>query len=84
MDLAPAWSRDGQELAFIRAEVQPGVDGTHARAVAVVPDAYSVEWHPDGQVLLVSAFAREDGTVLVVDLDTGDATRIAEHATFAA
>ena len=29
-------------------------------------------------------FAREDGTILVVDLDTGDATRIAEHATFAA
>lgn len=28
LDLAPAWSRDGQELAFIRAEVQP--DGSRA------------------------------------------------------
>jgi WD40 repeat protein len=49
-----------------------------------VPDAYGVEWHPHGDVLLVSTFAREDGTVLLVDLGTGNATQIARHATFAA
>jgi dipeptidyl aminopeptidase/acylaminoacyl peptidase len=95
VDVAPAWSPDGRELAFIRAKVQPdgrrattvwvvGADGTHPREVAAVPDAYGVEWHPDGDALLVSTFTSEDGTVLLVDLDTGNATRVAEHATFAA
>jgi Tol biopolymer transport system component len=94
-DIAPAWSWDSQRLAFIRAEPPAAgprattvwvvsAEGEHPRAVAEVPDAHSVAWHPDGEMLLVSTFAAEDGTVTLVDLDTGTATQIAEHATFAA
>lgn len=94
-DVAPAWSWDSQQLAFIRAEPPAsgpqsktvwvvGADGTHPRAVTAVPDAHSLGWHPDGEMLLVSTFAAEDGTVWLVDIDAGTATPIAEHATFAA
>ncbi|MFP3907412.1 MAG: TolB family protein [Acidimicrobiales bacterium] len=95
LELAPAWSRDGQQLAFIRAERRSvgnqattiwvvGADGAHPRQVAAVPDAHSVTWHPEGEMLLVSTFAREDGAVWLVDLATATATQVAEHATFAA
>jgi Tol biopolymer transport system component len=94
-DVAPAWSSDGRMLAFIRADVQPdgsrttavwvvGADGSNGRAVASVPDAHSLQWHPDRDLLLVSSFAREDGSVALVDVDAGSVTQIAEHATFAA
>jgi dipeptidyl aminopeptidase/acylaminoacyl peptidase len=94
-DTAPAWSWDGQQLAFIRGDLSAsgpeattvwvvGADGTHPRAVTAVPDAHSVGWHPDGEMLLVSTFSLEDGTVWLVDIRTGTATQVAEHATFAA
>jgi Tol biopolymer transport system component len=94
-DVAPAWSSDGQMLAFIRADVQSdgsrttavwvvGADGSNGRAVASVPDAHSLQWHPGHDLLLVSSFAQEDGSVALVDVDTGSVTQIAEHAVFAA
>lgn len=94
-DVAPAWSPDGRTLAFIRAERQPDrsstttvwiadADGSNARQVAAVPDAHSLDWHPDGNQLLVSSFAAEDGGVALVAVDSGEVRQIAEHATFAA
>lgn len=94
-DVAPAWSSDGRALAFIRADVRPdgsrttaiwvvGADGSNGRAVASVPDAHSLQWSPGRDLLLVSSFAREDGSVALVDVDSGTVTQIAEDATFAA
>jgi dipeptidyl aminopeptidase/acylaminoacyl peptidase len=82
-------------LAFIRAVSQPdgdrttavwvvGEDGSNARPVAPVPDAHSLQWHPDGNLLLVNSFGAEDGNMTLVDVGSGDVRLIAEHATFAA
>lgn len=94
-DTAPAWSPDGRQLAFVRAVREPDgsrattvwvvdADGPHARPVAAWPDAHSLAWHPDGERILVSAFAYEDGNVGLLEVESGDATQIADHATFAA
>lgn len=58
--------------------------GTNARAVAAVPYAHSVAWHPKGESLLVSSFAREDGALSLVEVETGEVRQIAEHAGLAA
>jgi Tol biopolymer transport system component len=79
-DYAPAWSPDMRQVAFAREERRPDgntatavwtvrADGTGARAVvADLPRVSSIQWHPDGDSLLVSA----DGAVLVVDPATGE------------
>ena len=94
-DIAPAWSADGRMIAFVRAEWQPdgsrvttvwvvSADGSNARPIAPILDAHSLQWHPERNVLLVNSFGAEDGSVALVDIDSGNVRRLAEHATFAA
>jgi dipeptidyl aminopeptidase/acylaminoacyl peptidase len=93
-DIGPAWSPDGGRLGFVRAVTQSDgsrattvwiadADGSHVRAVAAVPDARSLDWHPDRNLLLVSRFAAEDGALALVDVETGSVRQIADHATLA-
>jgi len=95
-DLSPAWSSDGQQVAFIRGEAQPessetttvwvvGADGTNARALAAVPYAHSLEWDPDGESLLVSTKdLYHNGSLSLVDVTTGDVRKLADDATLGA
>lgn len=90
---APAWSPDGEQLAFVRWEVpddddEPyvvtvmlvGADGSGLRRVAEVETATSLSWSPDGDTLLVGSVAAEDGFLARVDVDDGSVERIVEHA----
>jgi Tol biopolymer transport system component len=93
---APAWSPDGSRLAYVRQSRDPsgrpeaatlwtvGADGTGAVEVGPVdPDATSVDWHPDGDRLLVgSLVSSESGSLALVDLATGTSTVLAREATW--
>jgi Tol biopolymer transport system component len=78
-DSAPAWSSDGEVLAFIRDD---GVvwtaraDGTGARRLADVPNATNVRWRPDGRALVVNT----RGGVFLVEPGTGGLTLLGTDA----
>ena len=89
----PTWSHDGRWLAFLRRgagatpgdEASTGVwivdgDGGEPRFAAEVPGAHTLAWTPDGASLLVSELGGEDGTVSVLDVDTGRRTVLFERA----
>jgi Tol biopolymer transport system component len=89
--LAPTWSPTGDAIAYIERRFD-GSDYRYAvgiidlasrdtRHVATVPDASTLSWHPDGELLLASTYALEDGEVALLDVATGSQVRVAEHAT---
>jgi Tol biopolymer transport system component len=83
---SPAWSSDGQSIAFIRQEVgdrgygrrpklwMVDADGSNAHEVANVVRANSVTWLPDGRVTY-DGLDRRDGKLVearfVLDLEEG-------------
>ncbi len=83
-DLAPAWSADGSQLAFLRIEDAFGrnpttavwvaaADGAEPRRVAEVPAAVTVAWNPDGNALLVAGRpVANDPGLRRVDLGSGE------------
>jgi Tol biopolymer transport system component len=91
-DHAPAWSADGHRIAWIRSEVGASdrssvwvadTDGKDARPVAsVVLGGHSLDWHPDGQTLLVNTYASGTGGIFAVDLATGDIRSVTTDALF--
>ncbi len=93
---APAWSPDGSRLAHVRRQLGPNgeivgaelwtvaADGSGATRLADVDgSATSLDWHPDGSRVLVSAHVGErTGNLAVVDAATGSRTPVARDATF--
>jgi hypothetical protein len=80
----PTWSPDGTRLTYIRAEVdrpsvwnlwiQPAHRGPARRLTShAFGQTWSASWFPDGRRI---AYAHED-SLMVLDLDTGRARRIA-------
>lgn len=77
--VAPAWSPDGERLAVIARDPEAGgfgtsvwtarADGSDLREVATVLDANWLDWHPDGEVLLVSGAYHG---IFVVDAASGE------------
>jgi Tol biopolymer transport system component len=78
-DHAPAWSPDGEEIAWIRSEPRLGAgsvwvanaDGSDARQSTQVPGAHTLDWHPDGQSMLVSGYGGSPD-VMLLDVASGD------------
>jgi hypothetical protein len=78
----PTWSRNGEWLAYIRAEadepsvwnlwVQPAAGGSARRVTNYrYGQTWAASWFPDDRRI---AYSHED-TLMVMDLQTGDATR---------
>jgi Tol biopolymer transport system component len=78
----PTWSRNGERLAYIRAEadapsvwnlwVQPAAGGSARRVTNYrYGQTWAASWFPDDRRI---AYSHED-TLMVMDLQTGEATR---------
>jgi hypothetical protein len=78
----PTWSRDGEWLAYIRAEadrpsvwnlwVQPAAGGSARRVTNYrYGQTWAASWFPDNRRI---AYSHED-TLMVMDVQTGEATR---------
>ncbi|MEW5786571.1 MAG: Tol-Pal system beta propeller repeat protein TolB [Pseudomonadota bacterium] len=80
--ISPAWSPDGQRLAYVSFEdkkpvvyVQNLADGSR-RAVARFRGSNSAPaWSPDGKRLAVTLSKDETSQIYLLNLDTGEATR---------
>ena len=89
MDLAPAWSPSGDEVAYLRAQQSPdpqvemrvrNLDDDGDRLIATVNDNVdTVDWSPTASTLLIS---RGGGHAYTVDIDSGSVTDVGE-ASFA-
>jgi Tol biopolymer transport system component len=73
-DYNPSWSRDGQQIAFIRGDEHAvyviGADGRGLRRVARNAD-YVVGWAPGDAQLVYSASGAAGQQVVVIDLTSG-------------
>lgn len=82
-----AWSPDGVSIAYISSTGDVGVvsrDGEHAHTVVNVPWASSVDWSPDGTLLLVGTHSSmEDGTLVLVDVQRGTTRVVSDQASAA-
>ncbi len=80
--ISPAWSPDGQKLAYVSFEdkkpvvyVQNMVDGSR-RAVARFRGSNSAPaWSPDGKKLAVTLSKDETSQIYLLNLETGELTR---------
>jgi hypothetical protein len=74
----PAWSSDGQQIAFSRTQdgstkvYVAAPDGSQARVVA---DGHSPAWAPDGTHL---AYVRNDNNIYVTDIYSGGETKLTD------
>jgi hypothetical protein len=77
---SPAWSPDGERIAFVRADDPFGqgdlwvmnADGTGQQLL--VDDVRTPAWSPDGERIVFS----RDGLLFVADVDGGPATQLTE------
>ena len=87
-ETAPAWSPDGEQIAFVRHEevgrasdvwvMDP--DGSGARNLTQRPDVIDTHpsWSPDGQQLAFMSTRGERVNLWVLDLDTGEVDNLSE------
>ncbi len=89
---APAWSPDGERIAYVRSVDEPdgsaratsvwvvGADGSAPRELAPVPDlAVVLDWSPDGTHLLAVPRFPGDGLPMeVIDIATGEVASVDE------
>lgn len=80
----PAWSPDGSTIAYVTSEGDVGMvarDGQDPRIVASIPYAETVDWSPDGELLVVGTYLNmEAGELLLLDVRTGDTTLLTDQA----
>ena len=80
----PAWSPDGETIVFLQIEATSATtdrttlmivnaDGDGLRAVAPMPYTQSIDWHPDGDSVLVAS----ETNAYVVDVGSGNVARVA-------
>jgi dipeptidyl aminopeptidase/acylaminoacyl peptidase len=80
----PAWSPDGQSIAFLQVEATSAAtdrttlmvvngDGEGLRVVAPMPYTQSIDWHPDGDFVLVVS----ETNVYKVDIGSGNVAQVA-------
>ncbi|MDX1419084.1 MAG: winged helix-turn-helix domain-containing protein [Rubricoccaceae bacterium] len=87
-DFSPAWSPDGQSLAFTRCDTLPCAVytvpalGGPARRVASGVAGWGLAWHPDGRRLAAAGrdttAATPTSRIVLLDLDTGAQTPVSE------
>lgn len=79
---SPAWSPDGQQIAFAREIGDIFVikaDGTGQRRVTSGPDVDAApDWSPDGKLIAVNGGEDDKGYIDVIAVDTGRRTRLTE------
>jgi hypothetical protein len=90
-----AWSPEGDQLAYIRQTYGPGPDkrrslwivnndGSDAHESATLdPDAFLLDWGPEGSSVLVSTYAMPGGAVSIVDPRTGESQAATSRAGWA-
>jgi Tol biopolymer transport system component len=90
-----AWSPDGDQLAYIlraygEAPEQQlslwivNADGSDAHESATLdPDAFLLDWGPEGSSVLVSTYAMPGGSVSIVDPRTGESQAVTSRAGWA-
>lgn len=82
VDVGPAWSPSGREIAFVRRDaedrralyVTPLIPGSERKVADLGPGAVPPSWTPDGAWLVVDALGPADGEngLFLVPVESGD------------
>ncbi|UCG41104.1 MAG: S9 family peptidase [Acidimicrobiia bacterium] len=88
-DVAPTWSPDGSQLAFLRSDDGPpqvaviDLDGGEARIVTDAPKGVrGVQWHPDGERLVVHWVEWEESWAGLDDEERARVPRRVSHVPY--
>ena len=87
-DLAPAWSPDGQHLAYTRITREGGKPDLYVmnangsareRLTSTTVPERDPAWSPDGTRLAFSAFGNASSDIFVMDLDGSNRINLTNH-----